>query len=44
MNVTVAGNNFKDIPKGILPTTTIKLGKVLEKFIYDRVIAIVPIR
>lgn len=44
MNATAATNKFKSLLKDILTNTTIKLGKVLSKFIYNCVVAIVSIR
>ncbi len=44
MNASVATNKFKSVLGDILNGTTIKLGKVLVKFIYNCVIAIVSIK
>lgn len=44
MNASVATNKFKSLLRDILANTTIKLGKVLSKFIYNCVIAIISIR
>lgn len=44
MNASVATNKFKSLLRDILATTTIKLGKVLSKFIYNCVVTIVSIR
>lgn len=44
MNASVATNKFKSVLGDILNGTTIKLGKVLAKFIYNCVLAIVSIK
>lgn len=44
MNASVATNKFKSVLGDILSSTTIKLGKVLAKFIYNCVLAIVSIK
>ena len=44
MNASVATNKFKSVFGDILNAPTIKLGKLLAKFIYNCVIAIVSIK
>lgn len=44
MNASVATNKFKSLLRDILANTTIKLGKVLSKFIYNCVVTLVSIR